>query len=216
MKTPAKFWDRVAKGYARKPVDDPQAYQKKLDQTQARFRPDMSVLEMGCGTGSTALLHAPHVGEYLATDISPAMIAIAEEKAAQENHANLRFQVSTAETAGHASKASFDAVLALNLLHLLDDPVGEITRIYGLIKPGGMFVSSTGCLADMKGLLVKVLPLMTFVGLAPRVQVMSSQQYVADIKAAGFDIEESWVQRDGRTVFVIARKPELAQDEPQS
>lgn len=197
----------MAKGYAKKPIDDPEAYAKKLAQTQARFRPDMKVLEIGCGTGSTALLHAPHVGTYLASDISPAMIDIAQKKAAHEDHPNLRFDVSTAETAGQGQEGSFDAVLALNLLHLLEDPQAEIARIYGLLKPGGMFVSSTGCLVDMKGLLVKMLPLMTLIGLAPKVQLLSSKGYLADLEAAGFDLEEHWLQEDGRTIFVIARKP---------
>ena len=37
------------------------------------------VLELGCGTGSTALRLAADVASYLGTDFSPAMIAIAQE-----------------------------------------------------------------------------------------------------------------------------------------
>ncbi len=206
MKTPLRFWDRAAKGYARKPVDNPEAYEKKLSQTQARFRPDMTVLEIGCGTGSTALLHARHVADYLACDISPAMIDIARRKAAQADAPNLRFEVCSAEEAGKGREGNFDAVLALNLLHLLDDPLREITRIYGLLRPGGLFVSSTACVADMKGLLVKVLPLMTFVGLAPHVQQFSATGFLAAIEGAGFMLEENWLQEGGSTRFVIARK----------
>ena len=55
----SRFWDRVAEGYAKKPVADEAAYQKKLQVTRDYFRPDMEVLEFGCGTGSTAIAHAP-------------------------------------------------------------------------------------------------------------------------------------------------------------
>lgn len=56
-----KFWDKIATRYSKKPVADEAAYQKKLQITQEYFRPDMEVLEIGCGTGSTAITHAPHV-----------------------------------------------------------------------------------------------------------------------------------------------------------
>ena len=61
----SKFWDRMAKGYAKSPVKDQAAYEKKLEITRGCFPPDAEVLEFGCGTGSTALLHAPHVKHYL-------------------------------------------------------------------------------------------------------------------------------------------------------
>lgn len=35
-----KFWGRVAERYAKRPVSDEAAYQKKLAETQSSFRPD--------------------------------------------------------------------------------------------------------------------------------------------------------------------------------
>ena len=58
------FWDRLAKRYARMPVADQAAYETKLEKTRAFLRPDSRVLEFGCGTGSTAILHAPPCGAY--------------------------------------------------------------------------------------------------------------------------------------------------------
>ena len=51
----SKFWDRIADSYARKPVADEDAYQRKLRITRDYFEPEMDVFEFGCGTGSTAL-----------------------------------------------------------------------------------------------------------------------------------------------------------------
>ena len=66
----AKFWDRIAERYARTPVADETSYKKKLQITQDYLRPGMEVLEFGCGTGSTALIHAPYVKHIHAIDIS--------------------------------------------------------------------------------------------------------------------------------------------------
>ena len=65
-----KFWDKKAEGYAKSPVSDEETYQRKLSETQSFFTPDMQVLEFGCGTGTTAVHHAPHVLHIDAIDIS--------------------------------------------------------------------------------------------------------------------------------------------------
>ena len=45
------FWDKVAERYSKKPVANEAAYQRKLRVTREYLRPDMQVLEIGCGTG---------------------------------------------------------------------------------------------------------------------------------------------------------------------
>ena len=85
MDQSAKFWDRIAKRYSKRPVADEAAYQKKLQVTREYILPDMEVLVLGCGTGSTAIAHAPYVKHILAIDISPKMIDIAQGKAEAKN-----------------------------------------------------------------------------------------------------------------------------------
>lgn len=76
-----EFWEKRADKYSRQPVADEASYQRKLEVTRKYFRPDMEVLEIGCGTGSTAISHAPYVKHIRATDFSSRMIEIAKEKA---------------------------------------------------------------------------------------------------------------------------------------
>ncbi|MDH3441394.1 MAG: class I SAM-dependent methyltransferase, partial [Gammaproteobacteria bacterium] len=120
MHESARFWDKIAPRYSRKPVSDEAAYQKKLEVTREYLRPDMDVLEFGCGTGSTAIAHAPYVKHILATDISPKMIEIARDKAAADEVENVTFRVATIEDLD-ASDSAFDAALGLSILHLLED-----------------------------------------------------------------------------------------------
>ena len=112
MKDSKTFWDNNAQRYAKSRIQDETAYRKKLEITQHYLQPDWSVLEFGCGTGSTAMVHAPYVKEVLATDISDNMLAIAAQKAKDAGIGNIRFQQGTLESINPPA-ASFDAVLGL-------------------------------------------------------------------------------------------------------
>ena len=58
------FWNRIANRYSKQPVGDETAYQKKLQITRDYLEPHMEVLELGCGTGSTAIAHAPPARQH--------------------------------------------------------------------------------------------------------------------------------------------------------
>jgi len=206
MADPARFWNRLAKRYARGAISDPASYQRKLDETQALFTPDMRLLELGCGTGSTALLHAPHVAHIRATDFSEAMIQIARDKAAAAGIGNVAFEVASVDTLA-ADPSSFDMVLALSLLHLLEDRAPALACIRDLLKPGGYFVSSTVCLGETMGFFRYIAPLGKAVGLLPTLRVFTPDELARSIEEAGFGIETRWQPGKGKACFIIARKP---------
>jgi len=207
MKPDARFWDRMAERYARMPISDEAAYQRKLALTQAHFRPDWRLWEFGCGTGSTALAHAPHVASILATDLSAAMLEIARRKAAEQSVDTVAFRQAGID-AVEAEPESFDGVLGLNVLHLLADPQAAIGAAHRSLKPGGIFVSNTACIAEMSPLLRLVVPVAQFFGKAPYVNAFTRADLRRMVREAGFVIEEDWEPGSkGRTVFLIARKP---------
>ena len=92
MNTSAQFRNKVAEGYSKQPIADEAAYQKKLQVTRAYFKPSMKVLEFGCGTGSTAIAHAPYVQHIRAIDFSSNMIEIARAKANAQNVQNVTYE----------------------------------------------------------------------------------------------------------------------------
>ena len=207
MPDESRFWDRIAKRYARRPVPDEAVYQEKLRLTRALFGPESQVLELGCGTRSTAIAHAPHVGHILATDISAGMLEIARSKAAAAGVANLSFEQASVESLAPRPE-HYDVVLAHSLLHLVEDKEAAIAKIHRLLKPGGHFVSSTACIGDKMHWFKLIAPLGRLVGLFPLVKVFKRCELIASIEAAGFEIERDWLPEKSQAVFVVARKPE--------
>lgn len=200
----SKFWDRFAARYAKQPVADEATYQRKLAMTRAHLRPDMQVVEFGCGTGSTALVHAPHVRRIRAFDTSAKMIGIARAKAEEAGIGNVDFEHSDLLDAA-IDDGSVDVVLGMSILHLLDDRAATIARVHRILKPGGIFVTSTVCMGETMAYFRFIAPIGNFLGLMPMVRVFTIDALVTELERAGFDLEERFVQ--ARTVcFAIARK----------
>jgi len=207
MAESSKFWDKIAGRYARSPVSDEATYQKKLAETQSFFTPEMRVVEFGCGTGTTAVHHAPHVQHIDAVDISENMLEVGRAKAAAAGIGNITFTRSTL-TEFNADAGSMDAVLSLNVIHLLPDRQAVIAEVVRILKPGGIFVSSTVCLGHSYLRFIKFLvPLGKLFGLMPDVFILTEAQLAAEMTNAGFAIERQWHHgKNGFVVFLIARK----------
>ena len=208
MDQSANFWDKIAERYSKRPVADEAAYQKKLQVTREYLQPDMDVLEFGCGTGSTAIAHAPYVKRIQAIDISSKMIEIAQGKADAKNVENVTFRRSTIDEFS-ASDQGFDAVMGLSILHLLDNKEEVIARVHKMLKPGGVFVTSTACIGDTIMRFLKfIVPIGKFFGLMPMVKVFTSKELEDSFTDAGFEIDYQWQPGKGKAVFIVATKRE--------
>jgi len=207
MPDPSRFWDRIAEKYARQPVADEAAYQRKLRVTRDYLRPDMELLEFGCGTGSTALVHAPFVNHISAIDLSAKMIEIARGKAAAAEVTNVTFEQLSIDDLD-APDHTYDAVLGLSILHLLRDMDGAIAKVRRMLKPGGLFITSTVCVGDtlMMSVIGRVASVGRWFGLLPYVCVFTPDDLEARLTGAGFAIEHRWQPGKGKAVFIVARK----------
>lgn len=208
MKESSRFWDRTAASYAKMPVADRASYERKLEITQGYLRRDMELLEIGCGTGSTAIAHAPYVKHIRAVDISPKMLDVARNKAKGQGIDNITFD--QARISGlEMPKGSYDMVMAHSILHLLEERDPVIHRIHRTLKPGGLFVSSTACLNEVLKyrLLRPVLAIGRWLGLLPLVRFFSRADLRRSVEGAGFGIEHDWQPAPDKAVFLVARKP---------
>lgn len=205
MKNARDFWNKAAQRYARSPIKDEKTYQQKLAITREYLHPDSEVLEFGCGTGGTAIAHAPYVRSIVATDISDRMLEIARGKADQAGVGNIAFRQGTLDTLD-LPPGRFDAVLGLNVLHLIEDVDAAVARVSDLLKPGGVFVSSTSLVGEISFLWRWLIAAMQALGLAPHVSRLDRQGLLSILAGAGFAVDHTW-QPTRESIFIVARKP---------
>lgn len=208
MSTSDKFWDKSAAKYAKSPIADEATYQRKLRETQNLLSKNMKVLEFGCGTGTTAIHHASHANHIDAIDVSENMLSIATKKATDAGASNIQFKRCTL-TEFDAAPSSYDAILGLSILHLVPDRQETLTKVSELLKPGGVFVSSTACLGDSFIKYIKLIaPVAKLVGLMPDVYILTEQGLIAEISDTGLQIDQHWHHGGvAKVAFIIASKP---------
>ena len=201
------FWSRVARRYANLSIRNPSAYEATLERVQTYLTPEDRVLELGCGTGSTALRLAPLVKHYIATDYSAEMIAIAREKQAEAAVKNLDFQ-NAQPGDGSLPEGPFDAILAFNVLHLLPNRSSALDEVYRRLRPGGSFISKTPCLGGLYQILRPVVAGLHLIGKAPEIGFLAPASLEGEIIDANFEIRErgDYPARPPSR-FIVAVKP---------
>jgi len=201
----AQFWDDIAPKYAASPVKDPGAYAHTLERTRSYLNGTDRVLEVGCGTGTTALKLAPFVAHLTATDFAPGMIDIARGKADASGTKNVTFEVAEAEAA--AATNTFDAVIGFNLLHLVRDLPDTVAALGRQIRPGGYLITKSTCLGGIYSPLALMILVMRAMGKAPYVNIFTAHRLESVIAAAGFEIVETGdFPARPPAHFIVARK----------
>jgi ubiquinone/menaquinone biosynthesis C-methylase UbiE len=206
----AVFWDRIARKYASDPIADMAGYEATLRRVRTWLSVDQDVLEIGCGTGTTALQLAPSTRSLLATDFSADMIAIARDKLALQPVRGLSFSVADADTPAF-SHCAYHAVLAFNLLHLVSDLDHTLSLAVQALKPGGLLITKTPCVKEMNPLIPHLaLPLMRAIGKAPHVLCLKEEALLSAITRQGLaivSVERHATRGKDFRPFIVARRP---------
>ena len=198
-----RFWNKFADRYAARPIKDVAAYEELLTDVAGHLRATDRVLEIGCGTGGTAIRLAPYVAQFTATDYSAEMVRIAKAKPAPEN---LHFVVSNAETA--LDRGPFDAICAFNVLHLVDNLPDMLSRIHSQLQPGGLLISKTWCFADLGSRLRLLFVVLRTFGLFPPATSLGEAQLRQAILDAGLEIVDvRTLGSRSQNPYIVARKP---------
>ncbi len=196
----------MANKYSKSKIKDEEGYEKTLDDTKKFLKRESAVLEIGCGTGTTAFKLAECVDEMTATDISSNMISIAKERAEEQKVQNINFAQTTLFDE-KLKKESFDVILAFNLIHLLEDTQAVMKRINELLRPGGFFISKTACLSEKS----KLWPILAFVMgkvmRVGRIQCFTIAELEEAMIREGFEIIETHVYfPKPPRLFAVAKK----------
>jgi len=211
MQTTASFWNKRAESYAKSPIADLSAYEYTLERSRSYLRDSDHVLELGCGTGSTALLLAPSVRKITASDYADGMTAIGARKAREQGVDNVEFVTADLHSPALDGRG-YDVVMAMNLLHLVKDLPAALARINDLLKPGDIFISKTICMGPDKvpvkfKVIKAILPVMQLFGIAPPVEFRTIRAFEGAITAHGFKIIETGnYPANPPSRFVVARK----------
>jgi predicted TPR repeat methyltransferase len=201
----AAFWDKAAEKYAKDAISDMSAYEATRDRIGEILEPHHRVLELGCGTGSTALELADMVASYVGTDVSAKMVAIAQSKQSSETPAQLSFEV---HDAAELPSGPHDVILTLNLLHLVPNLEDVLAQIYEALPSGGLLIAKTGLLQDGAWYLRWMIPVMRAIGKAPYVRSLGEVELLGLLNKTGFSTNETLVQ--GGMVprmFTVSSKP---------
>ena len=202
--TDAAFWDRIAPRYAKSPISNVDAYEAGLARVRTYLGPQSRVLELGCGTGMTALKLHQNTASYEATDISPGMIEIAEARLEGLDGPLPRFQVGGVGAADFMNH-DVNTVLAFNLLHLVPDLETMLRDVHDALPEGGVFISKTPALGE-KWYIRPMIAVMRLIGKAPFVRSMKIDEMDRLVEAAGFRIDETALMGGMPSRFIVARK----------
>jgi len=104
-----------------------------------RLRPGMRLLDVGCGPGtiSSGLARAVAPGEVVGIDVSADVIDSARAHVAEAGVTNARFETANVYDLPYDA-ASFDVAHAHQVMQHLADPVGALTEMRRVLRPGGL------------------------------------------------------------------------------
>jgi ubiquinone/menaquinone biosynthesis C-methylase UbiE len=213
MNTKAQqFWDKHAKKYDLAEQQFEPVYREIIAKTLTYLDENDQVLDHGCATGNKALMLAPAVKHILGLDISAEMINLANKKKEDADIPNCSFIQGTIHSED-LENSSFDKILSYSVIHLLEDSPRDIQRIYELLRPGGIFISTVACFKEKMTLSKRIefllYWLMKLLGILP---IHLNLYNAADVEnlfvQSHFKIIESEkIFSEMTASFIVAQKP---------
>ena len=108
----------------------------------AALEPGDCVLDVGCGTGASALPAAAFTGpagQVLGIDLAQSMLDLAAEKATRRGLRNIEFRLADMAQTG-LPDARFDAVMSVFSIFFVPDIERQLAELWRLVRPGGRLV----------------------------------------------------------------------------
>ena len=126
---PLRFWDRAG----RRTVE------------RLALPPGGTVLDVGCGTGASALPAAQVVGpngSVIGVDLSARLLDRARDKAKALGLSNVEFRCADMTALGYPD-GRFDAVVSVFSIFFVPDMEGLVRELWRMVRPGGKLAVTT-------------------------------------------------------------------------
>ncbi len=204
-----KFWDRLSNQFDNRSKKFDKTYIRTLENTKKYLNVSDIVLDCGCATGNTAFEIVDNVKKVYGIDISTKMIKAGKRKADENKIEKIDFMQATIFDERYKPE-SFDVILTFSVLHLLENTQKVMQRINELLKPGGLFISSTPCLGEKKTFLSILLFLLLFpltkIGILPYISFFMASELDDSITNGNFQIVETESLNHSPAEYFIAAK----------
>lgn len=179
------YWERHAKRYDRSTRFLSRPVPRMLELAVTAASGKARVLEVAAGTGLITSAIAPVVGELIATDYAEKMVQQLDARVHDEGLANVRCEQADLYQLRFEG-ASFDAVFAANVLHVVPDLERALVGLRRVLKPDGVLVAPTYLHRETFGasMLSRMFSLTGF----PGRRRFASGTLRAAIETAGFEV----------------------------
>jgi 2-polyprenyl-3-methyl-5-hydroxy-6-metoxy-1,4-benzoquinol methylase len=205
MHNPEKFWNRMAGQFDKRAKQYELTHPETNGKIRKYLRDSDIVLDYGCATGRIAFELAPKVKMIHGIDFSHKMIDLAKRNADENIIENVDFTKATIFDEIF-QRESFDVVLALNILHLVEDAGKAVQRIDELLKPGGMVITTTATMGELKIFIKIIIRLLIKTGLAPKIRFFKIPELENLLTGGNFQIIEAECLNRNKTEYFIAAK----------
>ena len=202
MNKSEKFFDRVSG----KSKPEPNKTASKIIESSKEFlEKDKYVLDFGCGSGAITNKLAKEVKAIEAIDISSGMLEFAKKQAEENAITNINYrQVSIFDE--NFKDETFDVILAFNVLHYIEDMPSHVERINSLLKPNGIFISSTACMKEKRSLVRYLVSFLHKIGLVPKMNSYKKIELETLIENGKFEVIKSERISKLPEYFIVMKK----------
>lgn len=203
------FWNRLSKNFDKNAKD--KTYNLIIEKSKKYFKTDDVVLDFACATGLYSFVLSKYAKEIQAFDISSKMICIAKSKAKSKEVNNVIFSQTTLFDKKY-KEASFDNILAFNILLYFKDEKEVLNRMNKLLKTGGLIITSTACLKEKRkfvGIISGILIfLLKSLRILPYIKFYKMRELEKTITNCGFKIVETdvLIDKPATECYIVAKK----------
>lgn len=156
------FWKKSSQAVKDKDGLRPTARDPFLQQAVEKImlehlQPDMSLLDVGCGDGSSSILFAQKAGYTLGIDYIEEFVQAAQNKAKQKSIKNIEFVCGDVTRLSESIPADMVFDVAISIRCLINLPEWSLQakgfrEIAKQIRPGGIYMCSEGWAEGLNGL----------------------------------------------------------------